>query len=374
MFNEFLEEVDRGLEGLNRGLNTGIPALDEYISGFQRKRYYLIGAHPGVGKTGFVDTSFVINPYNYLNKIIKKAESEKLTSVEESLASSKLKIFYFSLEIDRKSKIGKWCSYYLYRKYNLLISSEEIFSKKSTLSSEIYEKIKESREFFEPLLDIVLINDNSINPTGVYKRAEQYAKEHGSWVKEKKIDPHTKKEEEIDVFKYRDPSIWPVVIVDHIGLIRAEKDGKSGIVLSSKKARIDKLSEYAIQLRNDYGFTVVFVSQFNRDLADIQRQRFSSVKVQLEDFKDTGNPSEDANIVLGMFNPSRYNIDNYRNYEIRKTRGRFRSVDIIKNRDGPDDIAFATAFLGECGAFTQIPTSEKMRDEHYKQFFPPFKA
>lgn len=376
MFDSFIDSVQKGMQGLNKGLPTGIPALDNFISGVQRKRYYLIGANSGVGKTAFVDSTFVINPYDYLVTLRAKLESGELGSndadkITYALAKSKIKIFYYSLEIDTNSKIAKWCSYYIYKKYKKIVSPEIIFSKKNVLSDDIYKLIIESRDYFDKLLDVVLINDNSINPTGIFMDCEAYAKSLGEWIEEDKIDPHTGNIEKVKVFRYRDSDIWPILIVDHIGLIRSEQNKKTQEHLTTKKQRIDKLSQYAISLRNNYGFTILFVSQFNRDIADINRQRFTNVKVQMEDFKDSGNPSEDANVVMGMLNPSRYNLMQYRNYDIARTHGRFRSVDIIKNRDGADDVAFATSFIGECGAFTQLPTSSKMNDLLYAQYFPP---
>ena len=53
-YDNFLKEVDRGLKGLNKGLPMSLPKLEAIIGGIQRKRYDLIFAESGVGKSSFV--------------------------------------------------------------------------------------------------------------------------------------------------------------------------------------------------------------------------------------------------------------------------------------------------------------------------------
>ena len=53
-YGDFLKEVDRGLKGLNKGLPMSLPKLESIIGGIQRKRYDLIFAESGVGKSSFV--------------------------------------------------------------------------------------------------------------------------------------------------------------------------------------------------------------------------------------------------------------------------------------------------------------------------------
>ena len=54
IFNKFTNEVDRGLKGLNKGLPMGLERLESIIGGIQRKRYDLVFAESGVGKSSFV--------------------------------------------------------------------------------------------------------------------------------------------------------------------------------------------------------------------------------------------------------------------------------------------------------------------------------
>ena len=144
--------------------------------------------------------------------------------------------------------------------------------------------------------------------------------------------------------------------------------------------RLNRISGYnillkpltLIELRNKYQAIPVVVSQFNRELGDIQRQRFKELVPQLEDFKDSGNSQEDANVVIALFSPKRYNIDRYLEYDL-KFKGvsigdYFRALFIIKNRGGRDGVSLATRFLGECGYFEELPNPDEFErnPEYYK--------
>jgi replicative DNA helicase len=148
-----------------------------------------------------------------------------------------------------------------------------------------------------------------------------------------------------------DPFEIVELIEDHIGLARKEKE------LITKKDIIDKGSENAITLRNFFGVSKIAISQFNRDMADMDRRRFTELTPQLEDFKNSGNVSEDADMVWTIFNPDRYNLTEYSGIQrIKDFGGRYRSLSILKSRDGGDMIKHDLNFCGENGVFRELPT------------------
>ena len=48
-------------------------------------------------------------------------------------------------------------------------------------------------------------------------------------------------------------------------------------------------------------------------------------------------------------------------------RDRFRSVSILKNRDGAADVRIGLQFVGEVGYFQEIPKASEMNDELYRK-------
>ncbi len=91
------------------------------------------------------------------------------------------------------------------------------------------------------------------------------------------------------------------------------------------------------------------------------------VEPQLSDFKESGNTQEDANVVLALFSPQRYEIPSFRDYNITRLRNRFRSVSILKNRDGEADKILGMKFIGEVGTFSELPRGIEMTEDDYKQ-------
>ncbi len=338
IFQNFLDQVQDGKEGKNRGLMTSLSAINKILYGVQKGTYYLIGGETGTGKTALVDELFVLDTFDYAKKHGKK-----------------IKIFYYSLEISKIRKIAKWTALKIFRDHGIITSMTEILGLEETpIRPEVERLVKTYESYFEELLESVILIDEGTNPTGVYVMLDNYCRNAGTF--KDKIRIIKGKEVKQKIYIPTDSTETVMFIVDHIGLMKREHE-KDSKVLLNKKQNIDKLSEYSIILRNTYGVAPVLISQLNRDLSDIDRQRFKELKPQLSDLKDTGNPSEDCNVAILLFNPERYNMQKYGNnrYDITKCGGRFRSVHIVKNREGNDSILIGLNFLGESGLFRQFP-------------------
>ena len=96
LFEELITSIDRGMFGLNTGLSTGIPAFDKAIGGIQKKTYNLLFAGEGVGKSTFALHAYILYP-------IMNHFHNQLTDPEYKVD---LKIFYYSLEVDRVDVLG----------------------------------------------------------------------------------------------------------------------------------------------------------------------------------------------------------------------------------------------------------------------------
>jgi replicative DNA helicase len=118
----------------------------------------------------------------------------------------------------------------------------------------------------------------------------------------------------------------------------------------------------AVFFRNIFGFSFIVVSQFNRGIEGMDRKANDAQEPQLSDFKETGSTQEDANLVLGLFNPFRYGLDMHRGYPISKLQRRYRSVHVLKNRGGKDGLAIGMHFMGETGKFKELPTAQQIEE------------
>jgi len=112
--SELFKAIDAGRTGKNIGIHTGIPKLDSYIGGLQRKTYYLIFSDSGGGKTSL--TLYM------LYRCLKDDPNRKI------------KIAYFSLEMSSNSLLAKLLGLYLYETYNIVIPYKTLMSWEEPLS------------------------------------------------------------------------------------------------------------------------------------------------------------------------------------------------------------------------------------------------
>lgn len=357
IFDEVIQDVDDGIEGKNTGLSMGYSRLVNFVPNVQRKTMYLIGGETASGKSAFAMDSFVYNPYedwvaNYKDKGVK------------------LKIFIWSMEINRNILIAKGICRRLYMKYGILTDINYILSRgEKRASADIRAKIEAVREYFEDFEDRVTIL-RSDNPTGIRNTIRNYMLVNGKEeyktikIKKKSFDSHNKEitiEEEIQVFdRYvpNDDKLYVITIFDHIGLLKSERG-------YSKKARIDKLIEYMIDYRDRYGIIPVPVQQLNRNMSSTDRFKIGTVEPQLSDFKETADTTDGADFVFALFNPQRYEIWKHRNYDVKKLQDRYRSLKLLKTRDGVADKLIGLKFIGEIGKFFELPKAEDMTDRDY---------
>jgi hypothetical protein len=123
--------------------------------------------------------------------------------------------------------------------------------------------------------------------------------------------------------------------------------------------------------RDFFGYTPVVVSQFNRDISNPMRQKNGDVEPQLEDFADSSSTQNDADVVLALFDPLRYKVPDPSGYNLEKLKDSygakyFRSLRLIKNSYGEDDVRIGLGFLGQIGMFKELPKRIDMTDADYE--------
>ena len=125
------------------------------------------------------------------------------------------------------------------------------------------------------------------------------------------------------------------------------------------------------QSRDFYGYSPVVVSQFNRDIANPMRIKNGDVEPQLEDFKDSSSTQDDADVVLALFDPMRYKVTDPSGYDLDRLKDEFggkyyRSLRLIKNSYGEDDIRIGLGFLGQVGMFKELPRVKNISEYDYQ--------
>lgn len=322
----FIEHFKKGQAGKNIGLamGKGLKNVSDAVNGVLRQMIYAVGAGPKVGKSTMVDVGFVIEPY--------------LDALEKRIP---LDIIYFSYEIDRVSKEFDFMAHFLFRDFSVekivLPDGVTIDGKNEIELSSTYLRGRAQDDNGNP----VLVNENikkmiiicykrriiplfgeydsngkqlkegvikfypqRETPTGVRNILMAYAEKQGKFIYSEYKDINGSKMKKIIGYKLHNPDKFTIIVTDHLRKLVIEKGFQM-------KQNVDKYVEYSVELRNWCEFTFVHIIHLNR-WTDTQRLKFSDDLLYPtgDDFKDTGNLSEEADYVFTMMNPNdgRYNL------------------------------------------------------------------
>lgn len=342
IFDDLAKEVAFGLEGRNDGIPMGFNRLNKYV-GIRKSIYFLIGGLTGSGKTSFVDDAFVLNPYDWY------ISPENKTKI-------KLNIIYRSMERNRTYKLAKWVGRKIFIDQGIIIPVGKLLGWGDRLTKDEHDLFLMYKDYINNLSEVVTIIDGPENPIGIAKQMRDHALSRG---RIEDLDQYNK------VYVADNENEITIVIQDTLNLLKLTKE------LNSKKAAIDKMSDENRYARDFFGFVIAAVSQFNRSIGNIQRLKNGDVEPQLEDFKESGQSQDDSDVVMALFDPVRYKVTDPSGYDMDKlidTDGSkfFRSLRIIKNSYGSDDVRIGLAFLGEMGIFKELPKRSLIKDDDYE--------
>lgn len=334
LWDQLEEQINAGMLGMNVGLPMGFDKLSKFVSNIQPGRYDLIGGATGTGKTALVDSAYVYNPIKYLQQTPD--------------CHYNFKVIYYSIEITPLQKIAKMICRKLWEDHKIILDVESLFSKgsRARLGRDLAEKVFQYRDYFEKMLDEYLIFYSAASPDFVWKGIKDYVEQNGRIVKNSNGI--------IEKYVSNRPNEIVILVIDHISLI--ERNSKD----ATKKEAIDRLSKMLVVARNLFNFSPVVVSQFNRGIEGMDRKKLDSLEPQLSDFKDTGATQEDCNTAIALFNPFKYGVEKHNNYDIKKLHRSYRSLSILKNRDGQDNLSLGLFFMGATGFFKELPSASEL--------------
>lgn len=331
---------------LNGGINsipTPFKRFENDFIGIEQSTYYAITASTKGSKSQF--TSFV-----FIYKALLYAYWSK--------ADIKVTIFYFPLEETPERVMQRFMSFLLYdlTKGEIRISPRDLRS--SVNSKPVPEEILEllRTDEFTDILDFFesnIIFSSEANPTGIYKFCRSYAEQNGTtYYKDIKVKDEFGVEKTIQVFdryEMKNPNEYRIIIIDTINLIDTERG-------MNTKESMDKLSEYlAKYLRNRYCFSPVVIQQQAFAGESNDAFKIGRVEPSLANLGDSKYISRDANIVLGLFSPAKFNIPNYLGYDIKKFKENIRFVFVLANRDGEMGGILPLYFDGATCTFIELP-------------------
>lgn len=342
-FTSLMQEIDSGIAGRNLGLPMGFHRLNRYI-GIRKRIYTFVFGPTGSGKSSFVHSAFILNPFDHYRR---------------TRPAHKFKVILFSMERSKVYIFAKWLSRKIFLDRGILIPVPKMLGWwQEKLTSDEHDLITIYEDYFNTLLETVDVQQGAQNPTGIYKYVKDYAERNG------KIEQVSQYH---NIYIPNDPGEIVVVIVDTFGNTKMEKN-------MNKKEAIDKVSEYFQYFRDFLGYSPVGISQITREKNNPIYAKLDSFEPTIDDAKESGRPAEDADSVISLFDPIRYNTNDpsYKAEDfIDQSSGAnyFRKIKVLKNTYGEDNIGCGMAFMGATGIFKELPKPSDMKDFEFKHLF-----
>jgi hypothetical protein len=343
IFQDLAKAVQDGIEGRNSGIPMGFDRLNRYI-GIRKSMYTLVGGLTGSGKTSFIDDAYVLNPFDWY--ISRQGQESGI----------KLKIIYRSMERSKTYKMAKWVSRKIFLDNGIIIPVSKLLGWTGKMTHDEHDLFLLQEDYIGSMNEIITIIDGPDNPIGIATHLKENAEANG---KIHEVDKYNR------VYVPNNDNTITLVVIDHVGLLKRTKD------YPSKKDSIDKMSDELRYARDFYGYSPVVVSQFNRDISNPMRIKNGDVEPQLEDFADSSSTQNDADVVLALFDPMRYKVTDPSGYNLDRLKDEFgakyyRSLRLIKNSYGEDDVRIGLGFLGQIGMFKELKRLKDMSEYDYQ--------
>ena len=334
------ELIERGRQGKNIGLNTGIQKIDKFTGGIQRANYTLIFGLSGSGKSAWV-------LYNNIYRPLKDNPEKDI------------KIIYFSLEMSSDTLLAKLLSLYIYEEFGRVISYQKLMSWSDVLDDESYEFAIKGRAWLDSISSKLLIYDESLSSKSFYKVMMENLEAWGTFSK----SPDGRRR----IYTRNNENQWVWVVIDHIGLCSPSPG-------STKKQAIDDISHMSVGFREICKVSFYVLMQQNRAASDMDRRKAELTELSDEDIKDSGDPFNDCLVCIGIYHPLKYKIKTHKGYPIIiekdspapedfiGLRDTYRAAQLIKNRFGQCDKIVPVSFFGEIGYWKALPKASEITD------------
>jgi hypothetical protein len=317
------------------------PRLSHYIPGFMRGTNILISAGTGVGKSQLGKFFTIMAPYIF----------------NKEVANLKYKVLYFALEESKQEIIDGLVCALINLKYNTNVDVFEINSyRENPLSEFLLKRIDEALPIVEDMLKNVEIFDTILNPTGIYKTCRHYSELWGKHIKVNKEFVKNGIVSVEEVYSHYQPNddTQVFVVVDHLSLL-SEEAGAPTLAESMKRWSFNYARS---QITKHWKWTVFNIQQ---QMAAVEEQEFYKNNLNVQKLKpslfglaDNKKTARDHHLILFLFAPDRFEIENYLDFDIKTMGDSFRSLIIGKNRIGIPNIEIPLKFYGNKILFTEL--------------------
>jgi hypothetical protein len=354
LYSNVVEELKNNKERRKLGdviaIPWSLPRLSTVLPGIEKSRYNLISAGPKCGKSQLTDFLYVYQPVEWV--------------INNPKSNITLKVFYFSLEVNKETKLKAAMCYKLYKDYEILISPQNLSSifSRYILDDKIENIVngEEFRNWFTKFESMVTYYDTIRSPNSIIHLMRSYAEHpyNGSYTYKtmswRNEDGTYSPREVRDKYISVRPNEYVVVITDHLGLLQTA-------IGETLHQAISKYSnDYCLEMRDKWGYIPCNVQQQSADSSRAQYNFrgdtiIDKIKPDQEGLADMKYTARDCDLMLSLFYPRRYNLEKYEDIDLVRLGDSHRELSINLNRSGISNASIQLLFLGSSSYFEELP-------------------
>lgn len=376
----------------DNGIYSGIPlwesfpGLSEVIPTIDKGQVILNFASSGVGKSMITRYKDILVPWLFVS-------SHPELNID-------LRFVIFLLEDDITRFKDYMISAMLYYKHGISKSPKELQSKfKKSLDLNILDKLDDISIEVDSLLSICTIEDSIANSYGIYKTCRLKSEEWGvhyytpllspgskkitrseynelpklqESLKELSVDELQKKHG-LDPLNYKDywkysnyvtnnPNTHVIGVIDNVNCL--EPDKNEGILMTA----IENLAYNYIRknICKHWQWTFSIVQQSMGSAEETQYDYrggniISKLVPNLSHLGDSKKSQRAMHTIYALFDPFRYEIQEFMGYNISILKDKCRFMFLLKNNDGFSYKVVPLLFIGASGWFKELPSPDKMQ-------------
>jgi len=392
------EELKQLQQNRQQGIMNGIPLWESFpmlsktIPSIDKGQVILNAAASGVGKSMITRYKDIIVPWLY-------CKNHPELEID-------LQFVIFLLEDDYNRLVDYFISILLFIKYGITVSPKNLRSSyEKEADNAILNKVKELQPDLDDLLNRCDIQDSIYNSYGIYKycriKSEEWGTHFYSNLLEEEEDEVITKSQYNDLkdledkykdysvnelrtkfnltprdykvfwkyshYEYNNPKQHVIAVVDNINCLEPDKHEKD-----LKECMDNFMYKYARKnITKHWQWTLVAVQQ---NVGGAEEQAFtykgSSIVEKLipslDKLGDSKLTQRACHLIYGMFDPFRYGVEEFMDYDISKLQSDCRFLFVLKNNDGNSNVVTPLLFVGESNYFKELPPASKIKDSDYE--------
>jgi len=362
------EEIEENIKLREEGKFIGIPYFEIYkrfgedFPTIEKGHQGMLTASSGVGKTHWWIEMLLFRLWIFVDK--QRRDGKELGFIP---------VFKIALlENTKKEFEYRVLSRILAHLTNRVFPAKQLKGRgKEIMDRDIIIKYQaKANEIFKEIMSWCTVVTAIQNPTGLYKWARNQSELHGTHLWKEEVY-NGEKVKVYDKYIPNNPLEHVIMIMDNANNLIEEKGADTQHLAIRKWYR-----DYGrLQITKHWQWTLINIHQ---QASDTEKAEFSFGKTVISKLKPStaglGNNKEvqrDCHFIWGLFNPFKYEIENYHGYNIKAMQNYFRSLLLLKQNDDIADTEYPFYFHGGASIMIELPKPEDIKD--YNKIFNSFK-